>query len=76
MRDQVNIAERRAAMLQTEKEDLSLSYEQAERNRRQAELECADAKETVNALSSSNASLSASKRKFEGELQVGPLKCF
>uniref|UniRef100_A0A914UJZ5 Myosin heavy chain n=1 Tax=Plectus sambesii TaxID=2011161 RepID=A0A914UJZ5_9BILA len=69
LRDQVNIAERRAAMLQTEKEDLALSYEQAERNRRQAELDAADAKETVNSLSASNATLSATKRKFEAELQ-------
>jgi myosin heavy chain 6/7 len=57
-------------MLQTEKEDLAVNFEQAERSRRQAELEAVEARETINALSNSNASLSATKRKYEQELQA------
>uniref|UniRef100_A0A0N5AQ97 Myosin head n=1 Tax=Syphacia muris TaxID=451379 RepID=A0A0N5AQ97_9BILA len=69
LRDQVNAVERRAQILQSEKEDLAIGFEQAERLRRQAELEAADAKETATALTVNNGSLSAAKRKAETELQ-------
>lgn len=70
VRDQLSTAERRAQILQTEKEDLVVNFEQAERSRRQAELEAVEARETINALSNSNATLSAAKRKYEQELNV------
>jgi len=44
--------------------------EQAERSRRKAEGDCSAAQEAANDLSVQNASLSANKRKFEGEIQV------
>ncbi|KAK0410838.1 hypothetical protein QR680_005352 [Steinernema hermaphroditum] len=69
MRDQMSLAERRAQMAQSEKEDLAVVYDQSERGRRQAELEAADAKESVASLTNSNASLSGIKRKLEAELQ-------
>uniref|UniRef100_A0AAF5I0Q2 Myosin motor domain-containing protein n=1 Tax=Strongyloides stercoralis TaxID=6248 RepID=A0AAF5I0Q2_STRER len=70
LRDSLNLIERRAQLLQSEKEDLVINYENAERARRQAEIEYAEAKETVNVLTNTNAALSAAKRKYETELQT------
>ncbi|CAI4223566.1 unnamed protein product [Auanema sp. JU1783] len=68
-RDQASSAERRSQVLQQEKEDLVVGYEQAERSRRQAEVENVDLRDTVNDLANQTASLTAIKRKVEGELQ-------
>ncbi|ULT86007.1 hypothetical protein L3Y34_006002 [Caenorhabditis briggsae] len=69
VRDHANLAERRSQVLQQEKEDLAIIYEQSERSRRQAELELAEVKDSVNELSNSNSLLLATKRKVEGDLQ-------
>ncbi|WKY08821.1 hypothetical protein Q1695_001755 [Nippostrongylus brasiliensis] len=68
-REHVLQAERRAQIAQQEKEELAAAFEQTERARRQAELECVDSKETVSTLSNANAALSANKKKLEGEIQ-------
>ncbi|VDK27060.1 unnamed protein product [Gongylonema pulchrum] len=52
-----------------ERTSLTLALDLAERTRRQAELEAADAKETVNALIQNNNSLSSTKRKLESDMQ-------
>ena len=83
-REHASLAERRSQILQQEKEDLAVAYEQvraniyhhckqnfqSERVRRQVELEAVDAKDTAAALAASNASFSANKRKLEGDLQT------
>uniref|UniRef100_A0AC35UIR9 Myosin motor domain-containing protein n=1 Tax=Rhabditophanes sp. KR3021 TaxID=114890 RepID=A0AC35UIR9_9BILA len=69
LRDSLNISERRNQILQAEKEDFVINFEHAERERRQAQVELVEAKETVNGLSSSNANLSAGKRKLESDIQ-------
>ncbi|CAJ0961850.1 unnamed protein product, partial [Mesorhabditis belari] len=69
LKDQAHIAERRAQILQSEKEDLVNAYEQAERARRQIELETHEIKESATSLAATNAALTAHKRKLEGEIQ-------
>ncbi|VDM62063.1 unnamed protein product [Angiostrongylus costaricensis] len=69
-REQAMIAERRAQIVQQEKEDLAMAYEQAERARRQAEYESVESKEIATAMANTNAVLSAHKKRLEGELQV------
>ncbi|KAE9554526.1 hypothetical protein FO519_002282 [Halicephalobus sp. NKZ332] len=68
LRDQLALAERRAQMLQSEKEDMSLALDNADRARRQMELENVDFRETINNLSNANAAIAANKRKLETEL--------
>ncbi|VDK63901.1 unnamed protein product [Onchocerca ochengi] len=69
LREQMNVMERRLQALQSEKEELTGDLEQAERIRRQTEVEATDAKETVNSLTQTNYSLSTTKRKLESEIQ-------
>ncbi|CAI5453487.1 unnamed protein product [Caenorhabditis angaria] len=68
-RDHASLAERRSQVLQQEKEDFAVIYEQSERTRRQAELELAETKDTINELSNSNSLLLATRRKVETDLQ-------
>lgn len=63
-------AEKRCTILQSEKEELSVAFEQAERARRQAEYEANDMREQTNELSAQANSLAGIKRKLEGELQA------
>ncbi|CDW55353.1 Myosin tail family protein [Trichuris trichiura] len=70
IREQFHASEKRCAMLQSEKEEYMTASEQAERTRRQLETELYEGREQVNELSSTNASLSAIKRKLEGEQQA------
>lgn len=63
-------SEKRNAILQSEKEELLLHAEQAERARRAAEADLIELREVVNDLSNQVNSLSGLKRKLEGELQA------
>ncbi|CAD5223229.1 unnamed protein product [Bursaphelenchus okinawaensis] len=69
LQDQVATAERRVMILQTEKDEFTHTLEQVERARRQAELERAEAQESLNALTDANANLASIRRKYEAELQ-------
>nr|ALR88564.1 myosin heavy chain striated muscle-like 115 [Saccoglossus kowalevskii] len=69
-RDQIQIAERRNAMLQNECEDCRNALEQADRLRRAAEAELGDASDRVNELTAQNNSLNSVKRKVEAEVQA------
>lgn len=69
-REQLGISERRANALQNELEESRTLLEQADRGRRQAEQELSDAHEQLNELSAQATSISAAKRKLEGELQT------
>jgi myosin heavy chain 6/7 len=70
IREQYLSAEKRATILQSEKEELSVALEQAERARKQAEYEAHDARDQLNDLSAQVNSLTGLKRKLEGELQA------
>ncbi|WKX94490.1 hypothetical protein Q1695_011624 [Nippostrongylus brasiliensis] len=70
IREQFFNAEKRATLLQSEKEELLVANEAAERARKQAEYEAADARDQANELSGQTASLAAAKRKLEGEIQA------
>lgn len=70
IRDQYLSAEKRGTILQSEKEELSVAFEQAERARRQAEYEANDLREQTNESSAQANSLAGIKRKLEGELQA------
>ncbi|KHN87676.1 Myosin-4 [Toxocara canis] len=70
MKEQYYAAEKRVTLLQSEKEELAASCEHAERARKQAELDAADGREQANELIAQTSSLSATKRKLEGELQA------
>lgn len=70
IREQYNNSERRGAILQSEKEELAVAAESAERSRRQADLELHDVREQLNEASSQANSLAAVKRKLESELQA------
>jgi chromosome segregation ATPase len=63
-------AEKRCTLLQSEKEEMIVALDQVERARKQAEYEAHDFREQVNDLSGQNNSLSATKRKLEGEMQA------
>ncbi|ETN81715.1 myosin head [Necator americanus] len=63
-------SEKRNAILQTEKEELSQVAEAAERARRNAETDCIELREHNNDLSSQLNGITAVKRKLEGELQA------
>ena len=69
-REQLGLSERRANALKNELEESRTLLEQADRGRRQAEQELGDAHEQLNELSAQATSLSAAKRKLEGELQT------
>lgn len=70
IREQYLNAEKRATLLQAEREEIAVALEQAERARKQAEYEAADAREQANDLNAQCSSLNGIKRKLEGELQA------
>merc|ERR1712071_483196 len=70
LREQYGISERRANALQGELEESRTLLEQADRARRQAETELAEAHEQLHDLAAQAASSSAAKRKLESELQT------
>ncbi|CAD6189768.1 unnamed protein product [Caenorhabditis auriculariae] len=70
VREQFFNAEKRATLLQSEKEELLVSNEAAERARKQAEYEAADARDQANEANAQVSTLSAAKRKLEGEIQA------
>uniref|UniRef100_A0A7E4ZQZ6 Myosin-3 n=1 Tax=Panagrellus redivivus TaxID=6233 RepID=A0A7E4ZQZ6_PANRE len=70
IREQYLNAEKRATLLQSEKEEILVALEQAERARKQAEYEAHDARDQLNDLNAQVNSLSGIKRKLEGELQA------
>ena len=69
-REQFQSAERRANMLAGELEELRTQLEAAERARKAAEGELHEASDRVSELSISNASLTATKRKLETDIQA------
>uniref|UniRef100_A0A8R1HU94 Uncharacterized protein n=1 Tax=Caenorhabditis japonica TaxID=281687 RepID=A0A8R1HU94_CAEJA len=69
-REQFFNAEKRATLLQSEKEELLVANEAAERARKQAEYEAADARDQANEANAQVSSLSSAKRKLEGEIQA------
>ncbi|VDD85927.1 unnamed protein product [Enterobius vermicularis] len=70
LREQYLNAEKRAALLEAEKEELASTSSQIDRARKQAEVEATDARDQANELNVQCCSLSATKRKLEGELQA------
>ncbi|KJH43074.1 myosin head [Dictyocaulus viviparus] len=70
IREQFLNSEKRNAILQSEKEELSQMAEAAERARRSAETDCIELREQNNDLSSQLNGITAVKRKIEGELQA------
>ncbi|KAF1769637.1 hypothetical protein GCK72_001454 [Caenorhabditis remanei] len=69
-REQFFNAEKRATLLQSEKEELLVANEAAERARKQAEYEAADARDQANEANAQVSSLTSAKRKLEGEIQA------
>jgi len=69
-REQYCASERRANALHGELEESRTLLEQSDRGRRQAEAELAESQEMVADLNAKNGSLTASKRKLEGEMQT------
>jgi chromosome segregation ATPase len=63
-------AEKRATLIQAERDEMAVALEQAERARKQAEYEAADARDQANDLNAQVSSLGGIKRKLEGELQA------
>ncbi len=70
IREHLNLAERRSSILQGEKDEMTINMDHADRARRQAELDSAEAKEQANDMAGQNASLNGAKRRLEGELQT------
>ena len=70
LREQLGISERKANALHAELEESRTLLEQADRGRKQAETELAEAHDHLNELSAQHASVSMAKRKLEGELQA------
>jgi myosin heavy chain 6/7 len=70
VREQYITAEKRCTLLQSEKEEMIVALDQVQRALKQAEYEAHDFREQVNDLSGQNNSLSATKRKLEGEMQA------
>lgn len=70
MKEQYFNAEKRVNLLQSEKEELSASLEQVERQRKQGEFDAAEMRDQSNELNLQVSNLNANKRKIEGELQV------
>lgn len=73
MKEQYYNAEKRAQMLEAEKEEIAQTLEQAERARKQAEYESAEGRDQANELNVQVSNLNAAKRKAEGELQASSL---
>jgi len=63
-------AEKRATLLQAEREEIAVALEQAERARKQAEYDATEARDQANDLNAQCSSLNGIKRKLEGELQA------
>ena len=61
-------AERRAALLSGELEEIRTALDQAEKARKAAENELHDAADRISELAASNSSLGAQKRKLESEM--------
>ncbi|XP_075889839.1 myosin-4-like [Nelusetta ayraudi] len=68
LKEQVAMLERRGCLMQAEVEELRVAVEQAERGRKLAEQELADACERVGLLHSQNTSLLNSKRKLDADV--------
>lgn len=68
IRDQYQNMEKKATMLQSEKEELIVAMDQAERARKQAERESNEAHTQCNELAAQAESLTAAKRKLDAEL--------
>lgn len=69
-REQYGIAERRANALANELEESRTLLEQADRSRRGAEQELADAREILNEIQNQVGGLSGAKRKLEADLHT------
>ncbi len=69
-RDQYQAAERRANVAVGEVEEIRAALEVSERSRKMAESEAHEAHDRVSELVSSNASLGATKRKLETDMEV------
>ncbi|MFH4973999.1 hypothetical protein AB6A40_000708 [Gnathostoma spinigerum] len=70
IREQYLNMEKRATVLQSEKEELSVATEQAERARKQAERDAGEARTQCDDLAANVESLAAERRKLEGELMA------
>lgn len=70
IREQYLNMEKKATLLQSEKEEITVALEQAERARRQAEREAHECHDKVNELNAQASSLSGAKKKLEAELQA------
>ena len=68
LHEQMQLAERRAQMLAQEKEEALLAAEQAERSRRQLDLDTQEVRESLLTLENMNATLGSQKRKLESDL--------
>ncbi|PAA70003.1 hypothetical protein BOX15_Mlig001576g2 [Macrostomum lignano] len=69
-REQAMSAERKLNMLSSELEDLRTQLETAERARKAADAERAEASDRIGELSATNSSLSAAKRKLEADVNA------
>jgi chromosome segregation ATPase len=69
-REAVNLAERRCNILASELDEMRVSLEQADRSRKAAEIDLHDAADRISELGSSNANLTAIKRKLESDMAV------
>ncbi len=69
-REQYLNAEKRSVILQAEKDEFLVNYEQLERARKQAEYEAHDMREQNADLVNQNAAYSQLKRKLESEMQI------
>ena len=70
VRDQFFNAEKRATVLQQEKDEIRHAYNNTERDRKDAELAAQEARDQANELAAQAASMNAQKRKLEGEIQA------
>lgn len=68
IREQYQNMEKKATVLQSEKEELIVTMDQAERARKQAEREAGEAHSQCNELAAQTESLNAAKRKLDAEL--------
>jgi len=69
-REQLLVADRKAHAMQNALEEARSLLEQADKNRRTAEAELSDVNETLSESTVQNQSISAAKRKMEGEMQT------
>jgi myosin heavy chain 6/7 len=70
IREQYLNQEKRATLLQSEKEEITVALEQAERARKAAEREALECHDKVNELGGQAGSLAGAKKKLEAELQA------